>query len=88
MYVLTIVFLASHVTLVSMHSTKELCEQLAARALAFSAGSQRVESAKCDFSSAEPDPRTGSMPGDDGGMSPVVASTVVWQPQRAARSLR
>ena len=49
MYVLTIVFLVSHVTPVSMHSSKDICELLAARARSYNVGSQSVESAKCEL---------------------------------------
>ncbi len=48
MYVLTIVFLVSHVSIVSLHSSKDACEQAAQRALLTNVGSQAVESARCE----------------------------------------
>jgi hypothetical protein len=54
MYVLTIVFLASHVSIVSPHATKEVCEQLAERARAMDTGTQAVESARCEWQPVRP----------------------------------
>lgn len=47
MYLLTIVFLVSHVTIVSLHASRDACELAAQRALLMSAGPQAVESARC-----------------------------------------
>ncbi len=48
MYVLTIVFLTSHIVVTSVHATQEACELSADRARAFTQGSQAVESARCE----------------------------------------
>lgn len=47
MYILTIVFLVSQVSIVSQHATREACELAAARALSFDVGTQAVASARC-----------------------------------------
>lgn len=47
MYVLTILFLYSHVTLVTVHSSEYDCERLASSARAFTEGPQAVQSATC-----------------------------------------
>ena len=47
LYVLTIVFLAGHVTIQSFHANAEVCEALAVRALTFRDGAQAVVSAQC-----------------------------------------
>ena len=48
MYVLTIVFLVSQVSVVSLHASKDACELSAARARAFNVGPQAVASARCE----------------------------------------
>jgi|GEM_PF-6953461 len=48
MYVLTIVFLISHVSITSLHATKGACEQAAERARLANVGPQAVESARCE----------------------------------------
>jgi hypothetical protein len=48
MYILTIVFVASQISVVSTHNSKDACEDAARRALTFSAGSQAVASARCE----------------------------------------
>jgi hypothetical protein len=48
MYVLTIVFLLSHVSITSVHATKDGCERAAEHARLATAGSQAVESARCE----------------------------------------
>ncbi len=47
MYLLTIVFLASHISVTSPYTSREACEQAAERARSFTEGSQAVESASC-----------------------------------------
>ena len=47
-YVLTIVFLVSHVSITSMHASKDACEQAAERARLTNVGPQAVESARCE----------------------------------------
>ena len=47
MYVLSIVFLFSHVVVESWHSTEFDCERAARRALAFVDGPQAIERATC-----------------------------------------
>src|SRR3982074_2270143 len=48
MYVLTIVFLISHVSITSLYATLESCELAAASARLFSQGPQAVASARCE----------------------------------------
>lgn len=52
MYVLTIVFLASHVRIDSLYASLEACELVAARARAFEVGLQAIESARCSAAGA------------------------------------
>ena len=47
MYVLSIVFLISHVSIASLYATLESCELAAASARRFNQGPQAVESAQC-----------------------------------------
>ncbi len=48
MYVLTIVFLVSQVSIVSLQASKETCELAADRARAFDVGLQAVACAHCE----------------------------------------
>lgn len=48
MYILTIVFVVSQVSVVSAFSSRDACEQAAQRALTFAAGPQAVSSARCE----------------------------------------
>lgn len=48
MYVLTIVFLVSHINITSVHASKEACELAADRARLATVGAQAVESARCE----------------------------------------
>lgn len=57
MFVLTIVFMYSQVSLVSLHASQETCEVVARRALAFAQGAQAVASARCAPEPAPPGPR-------------------------------
>ena len=52
MYVLTIVFLFSQVSIMSLHASKEACELAAERARLFKAGLQAVGSARCELQTA------------------------------------
>ncbi len=54
MYILTIVFVATQISVVSLHSSKDACEDAAQRALNFSVGSQAVASARCELQAASP----------------------------------
>jgi hypothetical protein len=47
-YVLTIVFLVSQVSITSLHATKDACEQAAEQARRAAAGAQAVGSARCE----------------------------------------
>jgi hypothetical protein len=47
-YVLTIVFLVSQVSIVSLHATKDACELAAERARLFTVGPQAIQSARCE----------------------------------------
>ena len=53
MYILTIVFLVSQVSIVSVHGSKEACDEAAERARLSSVGSQAVESARCELQVAK-----------------------------------
>lgn len=48
MYVLTIVFLVSQVSISSLHASKDACEQAAERARLLNVGPQAVGTAKCE----------------------------------------
>lgn len=47
-YVLTIVFLVSQVSVVSLHASRDACELAAERARLFNVGPQAVGSARCE----------------------------------------
>lgn len=47
-YLLTIVFLVSHVSISSVHASKDACERAAEHARLATAGAQAVESARCE----------------------------------------
>jgi hypothetical protein len=53
MYILTIVFVASQVSVVSTHNSRDACEQAAQRALTFTVGPQAVATARCESQDAE-----------------------------------
>ncbi len=54
MYILTIVFVASQISVVSIHSSKDACEDAAQRARNFSVGAQAITSARCEPQAASP----------------------------------
>ncbi len=57
MYILTIVFMATQISVVSIHHSKDACEDTAQRALNFSVGSQAVASARCELQAGPPSQR-------------------------------
>lgn len=54
MYILTIVFVASQVSVVSIHASSDACEEAAQRARSFSVGTQAVASARCELQATPP----------------------------------